>query len=284
MHPTAPSPRPRSSPSPLPAALFAAAAAAAVLVAASCATGGVNQGDVNLVSVEEEWRLGQQLERDLAGELRLVDDRAALGYVRAVGQRIVRQTELADLPWEFHVVADPEVNAFNIPGGHVYVHTGLLTAADNAAELAAVMSHEIAHGVSRHGTEQLTRGYGLNLAAGLLLGEDPAAYQQVLAQLAGAGTVARFSRGAETEADDLGLAYMQRAGYDPRGMVTMFEELLSRRRRDPGAVDRFFATHPLTEDRIDRIRRRIREQPSGGGLRMTESGFSAAKRAAARYG
>ncbi len=77
---------------------------------------------------------------------------------------------------------------------------------------------------------------------------------------------------------------MQRAGYDPRGMVTMFEELLSRRRRNPGAVDRFFASHPLTEDRIDRMRRRIGEQPPGGGLRTDESGFSAAKRAAARYG
>lgn len=284
MHTKPPSPRSPGNRSPLSTAFLAAAAAAAVLAAASCATGGVNQGDVNLVSVEEEWRLGQQLERDLAGQLRLVNDRAALGYVRAVGQRIVRQTELAELPWEFHVVADPEVNAFNVPGGHVYVHTGLLTAADNAAELAAVMSHEVAHGVSRHGTEQLTRGYGLDLAAGLLLGEQPAAYQQLLAQLAGAGTLARFSRGAETEADDLGLAYMQRAGYDPRGMVTIFEEMLSRRRSNPGAVERFFASHPVTEDRIDRMRTRIREQPPGGGLRTNESGFSAAKRAAARHG
>jgi predicted Zn-dependent protease len=258
----------------------AALATAAALALAACASTGVNSGDVNLVSVEEEWQLGRQLERDLAGRLRLVGDRALAGYVSAMGQRIVRQTELAGMPWEFHVVADPEVNAFNVPGGHVYVNTGLIATADNASELAAVVAHEVAHGVSRHGTEQLTRGYGLNLLAGLVLGEDPAAYERLLAQLAGAGTIARFSRGAETEADDLGYAYMVRAGYHPRGMQTIFEELLSRRRRSPGAVERFFATHPLTEDRIDRVRERIARQPPGGNLRTNESGFAEASRRA----
>ena len=159
----------------------AALATAAALALAACASTGVNSGDVNLVSVEEEWQLGRQLERDLAGRLRLVGDRALAGYVSAMGQRIVRQTELAGMTWEFHVVADPEVNAFNVPGGHVYVNTGLIATADNASELAAVVAHEVAHGVSRHGTEQLTRGYGLNLLAGLVLGENPAAYERLLA-------------------------------------------------------------------------------------------------------
>jgi len=273
--------RPRGRLATLARTAAAALATAAVLtLLTDCASTGVNRGDVNLVSLEEEWQLGQQLERDLAGRLRLVNNRALTGYVSQMGQKIARQTELAELPWEFHVVADPEVNAFNIPGGHVYVNTGLIATTDNASELAAVMAHEIAHGVSRHGTEQLTRGYGLNLLAGVLLGEDPATYERILAQLAGAGTIARFSRGAETEADDLGYAYMVRAGYHPRGMQTIFEELLSRRRSSPGAVQEFFATHPLTEDRIDRVRRRIAQQPPGSGLRVNESGFAQAQRAA----
>ena len=273
--------RPRGRLATLARTAAAALATAAVLtLLTDCASTGVNRGDVNLVSLEEEWQLGQQLERDLAGRLRLVNNRALTGYVSQMGQKIARQTELAELPWEFHVVADPEVNAFNIPGGHVYVNTGLIATTDNASELAAVMAHEIAHGVSRHGTEQLTRGYGLNLLAGVLLGEDPATYERILAQLAGAGTIARFSRDAETEADDLGYAYMVRAGYHPRGMQTIFEELLSRRRSSPGAVQEFFATHPLTEDRIDRVRRRIAQQPPGSGLRVNESGFAQAQRAA----
>lgn len=241
------------------AAVLAAVLALAALVAAACASSGVNQGDFNLVSLEEEWQLGQKLERDLAKQLRLVNDRAALSYVNRVGQRIVNQTEMRDLPWKFHIVADPEINAFNIPGGHVYVNTGLIGAADNVAEFTGVLAHEISHGVARHGTEQLTRSYGLSIVASLLLGENPAVYQQILAQIVGTGALAKFSREAEREADHLGVNYMARAGYDPMGMATMFEELLRRRGSQPGAVGQFFSTHPLTEDRI----RDVRAQAAG---------------------
>jgi predicted Zn-dependent protease len=250
---------PKPSRAPALAALSAAVLALTALLAAACASSGVNQGDFNLVSLEEEWQLGQQLERDLAKQLRLVNDRSALAYVNRVGQQIVNQTEMRELPWKFHIVADDQVNAFNIPGGHVYVNTGLIKAAGNVAEFTGVLSHEISHGVSRHGTEQLTRAYGLSMVAGLALGENPAVYQQILAQIVGTGTLAKFSRSAEREADHLGVIYMSRAGYDPLGMATMFEKLLQRRRSQPGAVAQFFSTHPLTEERI----RDVRTQAAG---------------------
>lgn len=229
------------------------------LLATGCATTGVNQGDINLISLEEEWELGQRLERDLRGQLDLIERGPAVEYLNRVGQRIVAQTGLADRPWKFHLVRDDSVNAFNIPGGHVYVHTGLFQAADTVAELTGVLSHEIAHGVARHGTEQLTRAYGLQLVAGLVLGENPPVYQEILTQVAGTGAMAKFSRDAEREADTLGVAYMARAGYDPEGMASMFEELLRRRQRTPGAVERFFATHPVTEERIQSVRSQAAE-------------------------
>lgn len=224
---------------------------AGCLVATSgCATSGVNKGDLNLMSYQEEWQLGDRLSKDLAGKLDLVQNRAALDYVNRVGQRLVARTELRNLPWTFHIVNDPEVNAFNIPGGHVYVNTGLIAAAGDVAEFSGVMAHEIGHGVARHGTEQLTRAYGLQLVAGLVLGENPPAYEQILAQIAGTGAMAKFSRNAEREADQLGVRYMAGAGYDPQGMADMFRVLLQRRDSRPGTVGQFFSTHPLTEDRI----------------------------------
>lgn len=228
---------------------------ALVLVLSGCATSGVNRGDANLVSLEEEWRLGAQLEQELAGQLRLVNDRAALAYINEIGQRIVSQTEMANLPWEFHIVADPAINAFNIPGGHVYVNTGLIAAADNVSELAGVMAHEIAHGVGRHGTERLTKAHGINIAAGVLLGQQVSVVEQIVAQVAAGGAIAKFSRNDEREADRLGIRYMAQAGYDPNGMASMFEELLEQRQRRPSSLEQFFSTHPLTEDRIENARR-----------------------------
>ena len=269
---------------PLRAALAAALVLGALAAGLSgCATSGVNQGDVNLVSLEEEWALGRKLEADIARQVRLVDDSSIVGYVNSVGQRIVRQTGMAQLPWEFHVVADPEVNAFNIPGGHVYVNTGLIAATDDVGELAGVLGHEISHGVARHGTEQLTRVYGLNILAGLLLGNDPATYERILAQILGTGAIARFSRSAEEEADRLGVRYMYDAGYDPNGMVRMFEGLLSRRRSQPSSVDKFFATHPLTEERIRDTRNAIASLPAKSGLISRDAAYQSVRREVGRY-
>jgi predicted Zn-dependent protease len=261
-----------------------AGVALCVALAAGCASSGVNKGQINLISLQEEWQLGQQLERDIARQMPLVDDRAALAYVNAVGQRIVRQTELAQLPWEFHIVANPEVNAFNIPGGHVYVNSGLITSTDDVAEFAAVLAHEISHGVSRHGTEQLSRAYGISAIGSVLLGQNPKVYEQILAQVLAQGSLARFSRSAEVEADRLGVHYMFGAGYEPNGMVDMFRGLLEQRRRQPSSVEQFFATHPLTEDRIGTVQQEIAQLPRRAGLTTTDPEYDRLQSRVARYG
>jgi beta-barrel assembly-enhancing protease len=247
---------------------------------AGCATLGI--GNYNLVSLEEEWQLGAQLERDIAQQLPLVHDQEMLSYINRVGQQIVARTEMANLPWKFHVVADPAINAFNIPGGHVYVYTGLIDAAGNAAELAGVMAHEIAHGVQRHGTQRLTKMYEMQMITGVLLGSNPAVYQQILAQIVGTGAVASFSRSDEREADRLGIRYMHQAGYNPDGMASMFERILAERNRRPSAVEQFFSTHPLTEDRIADARRQAQSLPQGNVV-TDEAGFRSAKQRAQAY-
>ena len=242
----------------------ALAVALATILTLGCGSG----SDFNLISIEEEWQLGQQLSREVASQVRLNNDAAINAYVRNMGQRIVSRMPAPynQLPWQFHVVNDPSINAFAIPGGHVYVHTGLIANADNAAELAGVMAHEIAHVVARHSTEQLSRQYGLSMVAGLVLGQNPGVLAQLAAQIAAGGAMASFSREAERESDEIGIQAMAAAGYNPIGMATMFEELLENRQAQPGRVEQFFSTHPLTESRISAARKRAAQIGNRGTL------------------
>ena len=253
------------------------AVALVTLMAISCGSGGGGAGDFNLISIEEEWQLGQQLSQDVAKQVRLSNDPTLNNYVSAMGQKIVAQTPAPfnQLPWQFHVVEDPAINAFAIPGGHVYVNTGLIANADNAAELAGVMAHEISHVTARHSTEQMTRQYGLSILAGLVLGQNPGQLSQIAAQIVAGGALARFSREAEAEADELGIKAMAAAGYNPIGMATMFEELLEHQQSQPSRVEQFFSTHPLTAERARDARRRAEAIGNRGTL--DEPGFQAAK-------
>jgi beta-barrel assembly-enhancing protease len=235
----------------------------------------------NIVSIDDEWQMGQELERDINQQVTLVNDATLQGYVRNMGQAIVRQTAMADRSWRFYIIRDGSINAFNAPGGLVYINSGLIAQAGNASELAGVMAHEIAHGTARHGTQRLSRVYGINIVAAVVLGQDPGLVQQIAAQLVAGGTVAAFSREMEREADRLGVRYMAAAGYNPEGMATMFERLIAQRQRNPGAVERFFSTHPVTEDRIREVRREARSVQRSG-LRTDDGQFSSMKTRAAR--
>ncbi|HUP66337.1 MAG TPA: M48 family metallopeptidase [Thermoanaerobaculia bacterium] len=253
----------------------------ALAIVAVLITGCSSGGGFNMISLEEEWRLGQQLAADIERQMPVVRDQAANAYITQLGQRLVAQTPMANLPWGFHIIDSPEVNAFNIPGGHVYVTTGLIGAADNVAELAGVMAHEIAHGVQRHGTEQMSRAQGINILASVLLGQNPAAYQQILAQIVAGGAMASYGRDAERESDVLGTRWMHAAGYNPEGMASMFEELLARRQRSPGAVERFFSSHPVTESRIELVRSEIAKLPGNSRLVTNTNDYNTFR---SRYG
>ena len=249
----------------------------ATCLAAGCGSG--SGGDFNLISIDEEWQLGQQLSQDIAKQVRFNNDPEVNAYVRNIGQKIVAgaPAPFNQLPWDFHVVEDPAINAFSIPGGHVYVNTGLIATAENASELAGVMAHEISHVVARHSTEQITRQYGLSVLAGLLLGQNPGAVQEIAAQIIAGAGLARFSRDNEREADELGIALMHRAGYDPRGMAAMFRVLLRNQQSQPSRVEQFFATHPTTEERIRDSENRAAQLSSAGTI-TDEPQFQAVRR------
>lgn len=230
----------------------------------TCADDSVNRGDVNLISVDEEWRLGQQLAGEVRSEVTLAQDPRLQRRIEQIGADLVKDTELADRPWSFYVVQDDAVNAFALPGGHVFVNTGLVEAAATEAELASVMAHEVAHVVARHSTERMTQAMGFGLVARLLTGGESGLLERLAVRIVGEGTFAKFSRDDEREADVLGQRLLADAGYDPAAMASMFETLLALRDRRPNALERFFSTHPMTEERVENARRRARDGGTTG--------------------
>jgi len=215
---------------------------------------------VNFYSIEKEIALGKQLAQEVERQAKIVNDPVISEYVNRVGQNLVRNSD-AKVPFTIKVIDGEEVNAFALPGGFFFVYTGLILKADNEAELAGVMSHEIAHVAARHGTRQATRGEIANLASIPLIfmgGWAGYGIRQAASVLVPVGFL-KFSRGFEAEADMLGLQYMYKAGYDPTAFVDFFEKIETLEKRKPGTMAKVFSTHPMTDDRIKAAQKNIEE-------------------------
>ena len=183
------------------------------------------------------------------------------------------------MPFTIKVIEDPSVNAFALPGGFFFVDTGLILHADTEAELAGVMGHEIAHVACRHGTRQATRGEIAQLATiPLIFMGGAAAYgiYEASGLLVPMGFL-KFQRGFEAEADYLGIQYMYKAGYDPTAFVDFFEKIETLEKRKPGTVSKLFASHPPTEDRIEKSQKEISQLKPRPEYVVTTSEFNDVK-------
>lgn len=204
-------------------------------------------------SQEKEMQIGRQLAMEVEQQAKMVDDPIITEYVNRVGQNIVLHSD-AKIPFTIKVIDSDEVNAFALPGGYFFVNKGLILAADSEAELAGVMAHEIAHVAARHAMENQGKGqllqYGM-LAGMILTGGIAGSVLQNTAGIAQALAFLKFSRGAEVEADKLGVQYLYASGYDPTGMSTMFEKLASKNRKKPGTISKLFSSHPPSLERRD---------------------------------
>ena len=208
---------------------------------------GVQVVQLSNISDKQEVELGKGINQELisSGQAKIYPNRAINNYIKQIGERLAKTSERPDLPYTFQVVDDKNINAFATMGGYVYVHTGLIAAADNEAELASVIAHEIGHIVGRHAIKQMREqaiSQGLLSAAGL----DRSNAIQIGVQLA----VSRpNSRSDELEADRFGLENLKKANYAPAGMLGFMKKLL----KQGGSVPTFLSTHPATEDRIARL-------------------------------
>ena len=218
--------------------------------------GGRGLGD--WYSLETEIKIGKQYAMQVDNSVKMVTDPVVTEYVNRIGQNLVRNSD-AQVPFTIKVIDSDEVNAFALPGGFFYVNSGLILAADEEAELAGVMAHEISHVCARHAMRQMTRANWANIGTIPLIfvggGIGYAVYEA-----AGLGlpmTFMKFQRNFEAEADFLGLQYMYKTGYDPQAFISFFEKIQAKEKKKPGTLAKAFASHPQTPDRIEKSQQEI---------------------------
>ena len=215
------------------------------------------------VSTQQEVQMGAEYASQINQQLPIVQDPEINRYINVLGDSIARVSDDRDLDWHFYVVNSPEVNAFAVPGGYIYINRGLIERAEDMSQVAGVLGHEIAHVTRRHSVKQMQSAQKANIGVTLLCVLTPNVCNNQAAgaaiNLGANAAFAKFSRDDEAEADESGVQYVTRAGIDPRGIPEMFEILLQERRTRPGGVDAFFATHPLEESRIDATRAQINQ-------------------------
>jgi Zn-dependent protease with chaperone function len=224
------------------------------------------------LSEKDEIELGRHAAGEIEKDIRLIDDPAVNKYINDLGQSLVQKSSRQTIAYSFKVVDSPEINAFALPGGFIYLNRGLIEAAESQNELAGVLGHEIGHVVARHGADQAARAglvqTGLGVLGGLLGRGTAASIGQTAAQMVAKGVFMKFSREAERQADQLGARMLYDASLQPRGMVSFFEKLASLQTSQPNAVQKFFLSHPSPAERSQNVSELIaglpaRSEPSG---------------------
>jgi len=244
-----------------------------LLLGATARAGDNKKDDVNqignrrvakrsIISQEKEIAIGKQYATEIERSAKLLTDPVVNEYVNRVAQNIARNSDLT-VPLTVKVIDSPEINAVALPGGFLYVNSGLLMVADEESQIAGVIAHEVAHVAARHWASMMTKNQILNIASIALI-FVPMSYPVYMgvmeAYMNGVPLMfMKFSRGAEAEADYLGIQYMYKAGYDPDSYVTFFGKLIDEERRTPGSVPKIFADHPPTPDRVLKSEEAIKE-------------------------
>jgi predicted Zn-dependent protease len=216
------------------------------------------KGISNWYSVEQEIGIGREYSKEIEARARLLSDPVVTEYVNRIGQNLVRNSD-AKVPFAIKVIDSDEINAFALPGGFLYVTSGLILAAQEEAELAGVMAHEVAHVAAHHATRQMTHSQMFTLASIPLIfvGGGLGMAVREAAGLAMPLTLTKFSRGFEAEADYLGVEYLYQAGYDPQAFISFFERIQALEKQKPGVMAKMFSDHPQTADRLRKTQSEI---------------------------
>lgn len=237
-----------------------------------------NISNINIFSDAQEVQLGKQFSRQIEQEMKIYSDPIVTAYIDQLGQHLANHSQRQNVVYHFKVVDTEVINAFAVPGGYLYVNIGLIRAAENEAELAGVIGHEIGHVVGKHGVKQMTRQLGLTAVTQLALGENQGKIKQMVAGLTANGVLMKYSRDAEREADGYAVREMYDVGIDPEGLATFFEKLLKLQKGKPSKLQQMFSTHPPTAERINAVRSQIAQLPRKSNLKKDSRRFREIKR------
>ncbi|HWG22180.1 MAG TPA: M48 family metallopeptidase [Terracidiphilus sp.] len=244
------------------------------------------RGMGNWYSTDSEIKMGKGYAMEIEKSTKFITDPVVTEYVNRIGQNLVKNSD-CKVPFTIKIIDSDEINAFALPGGFFFVNSGLILNADEEAEMAGVMAHEIAHVCAHHAAREMTRMNYAQLGTIPLImmtGYSWTGYGiYEAAQFAVPITFLKFSRDFEAQADYLGVQYMYRAGYDPQAFITFFEKIQALEKRKPGLVAKAFSDHPQTPDRILHSQEEIaRILPARDEYTVTTSEFDDVKARLAR--
>ena len=239
----------------------------------------------NLYSTEEEMQIGYNYSMQIEKQLTLNDNDVINEYINDLGQRMVKVSNRSNIPFTFKVVNDPNINAFAIPGGFCYVNTGLIRFADNEAELASVIGHEIGHVVGEHSMKRMSKARVINgalnvgsILGSIFIGSETTENALLVAELASTGILLNYSRSDELEADRLGIQQMHDARINPIGSQQFFEKLSKKDNRQSSGIEQLLSTHPATNDRVKQAAKLIKKLPVKTYSPILNNRFEAVKK------
>ena len=222
----------------------------------------------NLFSKEQDVQLGKESAAEVEKKMKVVDNAELQTYIATVGKKLTSSADAGEFPYSFKVVVDKSINAFALPGGPMYIHTGLIAAADNESQMVGVMAHEVSHVALRHGTNQASKQQMLQLPAMLAAqatgsgGGMLGTLSQLGINLGANSVLLKFSRGAETEADLLGTRLMHSAGYNPNELAAFFRKLEAEGGNQNKLVEMFMSSHPNPGNRVQAVQREASSLPA----------------------
>ena len=234
----------------------------ALVIFTGCASLEPYVREINIVSIPQEKEMGAQFETEIAKEMALVQDPVLNERINAIGQKLLTGFSRRDFDYRFHVVEDKTPNAFTIPGGIIYVHTGLIQMSSDDSELAGVIGHELGHAYARHPAKAVTRAYGVDYVTKLIFKDPQGKFKTVALDLAKGGILSKYGRQDEYEADQIGYILVKKTGYETSGLLRFLRKIMALEQKQGTSLP-FLRSHPPTPDRIARLESFEQNPPAG---------------------